>query len=66
MSETKKWVKVGRNAKGEITVRVTLQRDNVSANWAVKAFTNDLVKGLREATAGAESALKVMIEAMQE
>ncbi len=64
MSDTKKWVKVSRSAKGETTVRVSLQRDNLSANWAVKSYVGGIKQGVAEATKGAERALDDLTEAV--
>lgn len=66
MSDTKKWIKVTRTAKGDVSVRVTLQRDMAVANWAVKAFsTPDAMKtGVLDATKGAEAALAVIEEVL--
>lgn len=66
MSDTRKWVKVSRSAKGEVTVRVSLQCDNISTNWTVRTFSNGIPDGVAEATRGAEKALNITIEAVGE
>ena len=64
--ERKEWFRVSRSGNGVGTVTVTVQEGNQSVKWSVRAYSNDVKKGLVEAKAGAEKALAQLQAAVEE
>ena len=53
----KQWYSITRGANGQVSVKCSMQEDNLSVSWAVKTYATQIKEGVQEASKGARKAL---------